>query len=150
MSLPNLISKLVAVLAVVVLASCGDGAGTYVQGDIAISGVWARPSVAKNGAAYLTLTNKGGGDDALLSASSSVAGTVEIHDMEMDGTIMRMRRLDRLVLPAGETVMAAPGGTHIMLMGLSAPLVEGSAFPMRLTFEKAGEIEVSVPVRQAP
>ncbi|MDO8290873.1 MAG: copper chaperone PCu(A)C [Parvibaculum sp.] len=148
MSLLNIISKFVAVLAVVALASCGDGA--YAQGDIAISGVWARPSVAKNGAAYLTLTNKGSGADALLSASSPVAGKVEIHDMEMDGTIMRMRKLDRLVLPAGETVAAVPGGTHIMLMGLNAPLVEGTAFQMRLTFEKAGEIEISVPVRQAP
>ena len=119
-------------------------------GSVDVSGAWARPSVTKNGAVYLTLTNKGETEDALVAVASSVADKVVIHEMAMDGTIMRMRMLKRLVLPVGEPVTAAPGGTHIMLIGLKAPLKAGTAITLRLTFEKAGDAEISVPVQAQP
>ncbi|MGV8997713.1 MAG: copper chaperone PCu(A)C [Parvibaculaceae bacterium] len=145
------LSKIIASAFLVLMMAGGaafaDGAKA---GSIEISGAWARPSVTKNGAAYLTLTNSGKEADALIAVSSSVADKVAIHDMQMDGTIMRMRALPKLPLPAGASVTAAPGGTHIMLMGLKAPLVAGTMIKLHLTFEKAGETDISVPVQAKP
>ena len=116
-------------------------------GDVVVSDAWARPSVAKTGAAYLTLTNKGAEADALTSATSPAAEKVQIHSMEMDGTIMRMRRLDALPLPAGEAVQLAPGGLHIMLIGLTGPLKAGDMIELHLSFEKSGVLDIRVPVQ---
>jgi hypothetical protein len=68
----------------------------------------------------------------------------------MDGNIMRMRKEDSLPLPAGKSVSIEPGGLHIMLIGLKQPLVEGETFPMHLTFEKAGGIDITVHVQGKP
>ncbi|MDZ4381168.1 MAG: copper chaperone PCu(A)C [Parvibaculum sp.] len=127
------------------LASCGDNAPS----EIAVSEVWARASVTNTGAAYAAIENKGGADDRLVEAMSPVAERVEIHDMTMDGMVMKMRRLDALPVKAGETVTLAPGGKHIMLIGLYGPLEEGASVPLTLVFEKAGRIELSAPVRPA-
>lgn len=115
---------------------------------IVTAGVWARPSTGKTGAAYMALRNKGAGDDRLVGVASPVAETAEIHDMTMDGTIMRMRKLDGLDVAAGAEIAIAPGGLHIMLIGLKAPLVEGASFPLTLTFAKAGDIEVTAEVQR--
>lgn len=116
---------------------------------IVTAGVWARPSTGKTGAAYMALRNEGAGDDRLVGAASPVAETAEIHDMTMDGTIMRMRKLDGLDVAAGAEIAIAPGGLHIMLIGLKAPLVEGETFLLTLTFAKAGDIEVTAMVQRA-
>src|SRR5690606_16779809 len=100
-------------------------------------------------AAYLTVSNDGNKDDVLREARSPVAGKVEIHDMTMEGMVMKMRRLDALPVPAGGSVALAPGGKHIMLIGLAEPLSEGMSVPLTLVFEGAGEVEVSAPVRPA-
>jgi len=71
---------------------------------------------------------------------------VEIHSMNMDGGVMRMRRLDGVDLPSSGTVALAPGGLHMMLFGLKAPLRTGESFPLELRFEKAGKILVQVNV----
>lgn len=128
-----------------ILASCGENATS----DIAVNDVWARASVTDTGAAYARIENRGGADDTLIEALSPVAERVEIHDMTMDGMVMRMRKLDRLALPAGETVRLAPGGLHIMLIRLHGPLAEGDAVPLTLVFETAGEIEVLAAVQKA-
>lgn len=122
----------------------------YKLGTVEIANPWARPSTGKTGAAYLTLTNQGTSDDALVSAESDAAAKVQIHDTTMDGNIMRMRKLDSLPLPAGQTVKVTPGGVHIMLIGLAKPLVEGDTLAMRLVFAKAGQIDISVPVQMKP
>ncbi len=119
-------------------------------GSIEITGAWARPSMTKNGAAYLTLTNTGAEPDALIAVASPAADKVLLHEMTMDGTVMRMRTLTRLPLPAGASITAAPGGTHIMLIGLKAPLVVGTSITLHLTFEKAGATDISVPVKAQP
>jgi copper(I)-binding protein len=121
----------------------------YDQGTLTISNAWARPSAVKTGAVYFTLTNHGTADDALIRVEGDVAEKVQIHEMKMDGMVMRMRKLDRLPVPAGKVVEVAPGGTHIMLIGLAAPLVEGHSFPLTLVFDKAGSVEITVPVRSA-
>src|SRR3546814_18143186 len=70
---------------------------------------WARPSTGKTGAAYFTIKNNGA-DDKLTGVTADVSAKVQLHDMEMDGNIMRMRKLDALPLPAGKTVNVPPGG----------------------------------------
>lgn len=119
----------------------------YKLGALEIGHPWARPSTARTGAAYLTVRNGGTEADALLRVETSAAEKAEIHEMKMEGTIMRMRSVERLALPAGETVTLAPGGLHIMLIGLKGPLKEGETLPLRLVFEKAGTIEVSAAIQ---
>lgn len=142
---PFRLSVAALLLVMPLLASCGDEG----MSQIAVSDPWARASVTTTGAAYLTVSNSGNKDDVLLEVRSPVAEKVEIHDMTMDGMVMKMRRLDALPVAAGESVALAPGGKHIMLIGLVEPLSEGMAVPLTLVFERAGEVEVSAPVRPA-
>ena len=119
-------------------------------GAIAIGHPYARATVAGQpaGGGYLKLDNKGA-DDRLVSASAAVSTAVELHVMKMEGDVMRMRQVDSIELPAGKTVELKPGGFHIMFIGLKAPLKAGDQFPMKLKFEKAGEVTVDVKV-EAP
>lgn len=116
--------------------------------SIAVSDAWARATVAgqPSAAAYLTIANKGGESDRLVSVSST-AGEASLHSTSMDGGVMRMRAMtEGLDVPAGATVKLAPGGTHVMLAKLPAPLAKGSAFPLTLKFERSGDKSVSVRV----
>ncbi len=145
---------------------------------ITIAGAWARnsPAMATAGAAYFDVTSSA--DDALLGASvdASIAGTVEIHetvmsdmgDMSSDTTMgdmatdttmgdmtgdtmaptMEMRPVESIALPAGETVSLKPGGYHVMLLDLAAPLEIGQTFTLTLTFETAGTRDVEVVVAE--
>lgn len=129
-----------------------DAAGAAVLGDLSIAGAAARatPPGAPVGGVVLDVTNKGAADDRLVSASTPVAGRVEIHEMAMEGDIMRMRPLpDGWPVPAGQTVSMQAGGQHLMLMELKGPLVEGQALPLTLRFEHAGEVALTVPVGPA-
>jgi copper(I)-binding protein len=121
----------------------------YRAGDISIIDPHARPTVAgqPGGAAYLTLENTGGSADRLVGVTSPVAQSAAVHTMRMDGYVMRMREAGELPLPPAAKVEMKPGhGYHIMLMGLKQPLKAGDKFPLTLNFEKAGKIEISVPV----
>jgi copper(I)-binding protein len=118
-------------------------------GDLEITGAFSRATLpnAPVGAGYLTITNKGTSDDRLVSANSPVAGMTQIHEMRMEGDIMKMSELpDGLVIPAGESVTLAPGGFHIMFMKLNQQFVEGSTVPLTLTFATAGTVEVQLMV----
>jgi copper(I)-binding protein len=120
----------------------------YTLGSIKIGHPWARATTpgAQTGGGYLKLENNGAAD-RLVSVSSSVSQSSELHSMSMEGNVMKMEMLDKGVdLPAGKTVELKPGGMHIMLVGLKAPLKEGTSFPLKLKFEKAGEITVDVKV----
>jgi copper(I)-binding protein len=121
-------------------------------GDIEISGAFARATLpsAPVGGGFLTLTNPGTEGDRLVAVSSPLAGKVQLHQMTMEGDVMAMRDLpDGLPLPAGATVTLSPGGDHMMFIGLKAPFVEGETVPVTLTFEKAGTVEVDLPVEGA-
>ena len=99
------------------------------------------------GAAYLTIENAGSEPDRLVGASSPAAKSVEIHEMVDDGGTMRMRPLaDGLAIPANATTALEPGGYHIMLIGLVEDLTEGDIYDLTLTFERAGDVTVQVPV----
>src|SRR6478735_1083293 len=121
----------------------------YTFGSLKIGHPWARatPPTAPSGGGFLTVTNTGTTADRLVSATSPAAGQVQVHDMKMDGTIMRMRELENgLEIPPGATVALAPGGVHLMMMGLKAPLKEATRVPVTLVFEKAGKIDVELQV----
>jgi copper(I)-binding protein len=122
--------------------------GQVRAGSLTVSDAWARASAGAqpNGAAYLKVRNDGA-TDRLLSASAPVAEVVELHTHVMDGTIMRMRKVDAIDVTGGSTTELKPGGLHVMLIGLKAPLKAGEKFPLTLKFERAGEVKVDVEVR---
>jgi copper(I)-binding protein len=109
---------------------------------------WARPTVAGQpvGGAYLQLKNTGKGADRLLGASTFAAERVELHSMQMSGDVMRMRQVEAIDVPAGATVDLVPGGLHLMLMGLRAPLRAGERVLLVLRFEKAGDVKTELVV----
>ncbi|MBV6633972.1 MAG: copper chaperone PCu(A)C [Alphaproteobacteria bacterium] len=139
----------VMVLAVMPTLPQAADAHFHEVGDLTIDHPFARASASpaiKAGAAYLEITNEGEAD-RLVAATSPRAKKVELHTHELTAGVMRMREVaGGIELPAGETVTLKPGGLHIMLLGLTAPLVEGETFPMTLTFEQAGTVEVVVMV----
>ena len=109
---------------------------------------WARatPSGASTGAVYLTLTSPSG--DVLTDVFSPAAGKADVHEMRMDGTIMRMRAVEGgLPLPPGQAVTLRPGGYHVMLDRLAGPLKQGQSIPVRLTFRNAPPVDLQVPVQ---
>jgi copper(I)-binding protein len=128
-------------------ALCAN-AQEFRHGALTITQPHARATVPgqRAGAGYLKLHNSGPAD-RLLSASTAVSESVELHSMTMDGDVMRMRQLDAIELPAGKTIELKPGGLHLMLMGLKAPLKAGDSFVLKLKFEKAGEVSVQTQVR---
>ncbi|GAA3710860.1 copper chaperone PCu(A)C [Oceanisphaera sediminis] len=134
------------------LASAAVSAHDYHGGDLDIAHPWSRPlpPVATTGVAYLTITNKGAAEDVLLSAESPVANKVEIHTHIKEGDLMKMRQLDELVIPAGGEQILAPGGHHLMLMGLKQVPAVGERFPLTLHFKQAGDVEVEVAVDAEP
>ena len=150
-----------------------DDTTSTATAELTITGAWARtsPALADRGAAYLFITG-GAEDDALLAASApEIAPRVEVHEtyllddagdgmpntdapggpMGGDGEAqMGMREVPRIEIPAGQEVALEPGGYHVMLMDLPAPLVTGTTFELTLTFEKAGDRIVDVEVREEP
>ncbi|MFO1108591.1 MAG: copper chaperone PCu(A)C [Bradyrhizobium sp.] len=125
-------------------------------GDLLITEAWSRqtPAGAKVAGAYLTVENKGSSADRLVGGSTDIAGRIEIHEMAMDGGVMKMRPLEGLAIEPGKTVKLAPGGYHVMLLDLKTQLKQGDKVPVTLQFEKAGKVNVSLDVQgvgaQAP
>ena len=120
-------------------------AATFTAGPLTITALWTRatPKGAEVAGGYLTVTNTGKDTDRLLGGSVSIATRFEIHEMTSADGVMKMRHLDKgLEIKAGETVGLKPGGLHIMLMGLSAPIKEGDRITGTLVFEKAGTVAV--------
>lgn len=131
--------------AAIALPAAAKSPVVHVQG-------WARATVpAQTGtAAYLTIHNAGPGADRLKSVNSPAARAVSIHSTSTAGGVMRMRSLNGLPVAAGKSVAMKPGGIHLMLTGLRAPLKAGQQLPLVLGFEKAGFIQVRVAVRSTP
>lgn len=130
-----------------VAAACGGDEG------IEIGDPWARTSASMQnaGAVYMTIS-AGDEGDTLMGASveSSVAAMAQIHETSMadDGSgSMMMQEVPSISVPSGGEVSLEPGGFHVMLMQLAEPLVAGNEFTVTLMFEKAGEVEVDVTVR---
>ena len=124
---------------------------TAVAADVDVKTPWVRGTVSGQQAtgAFMEITSKSGA--AIIGASSPVSGVTEVHEMKMDGGVMKMRAVARLDLPAGKPVKLQPGGYHVMLMDLKQPLKKGDLVPLTLKFEgkdKSVEtIEVKAEVR---
>ncbi|MFE3838566.1 copper chaperone PCu(A)C [Pseudogemmobacter sonorensis] len=125
-------------------------APTVVAGDLEISGAFSRATLpnAPVGGGYFTVANHGATPDRLTAITAPVGREVQIHEMaHVDGT-MTMRQLEGgLEIPAGGSVSLAPGGYHLMIMGLTTPLVEGERLEMLLHFEAAGAVTVPFEIR---
>jgi copper(I)-binding protein len=115
---------------------------------VSVEQAWARASAgaATTGAAYITL--KGGAQaDALVGVATPVAASTEVHESFTENGVMKMRAVPSLPIPAGTVVTLAPGGYHVMLMGLKQPLAVGQSFPLTLTFAQAAPMTVTVQVQ---
>ncbi len=145
MTLKNLFTA-----AALALATLAAQAQEFKLGAITIGRPYARATAAGQpvGGGFMKFSNAGGGD-RLVSASADVSKSVELHMMKMEGDVMQMRQVEAIELAAGQTVELKPGGYHVMFIGLKAPLKAGDKFPLKLKFEKAGEVVVTVNV-EAP
>lgn len=138
---------------VVLLAGCTAIPGansTQPASGVTVSEPFARPSPSEggNGGAFMTITSRGGAD-RLVGASSAWAQTVELHETINDGGVMKMRPVPAgFEVPASGALELKPGGKHVMLIGLTKPMVGGEEIEITLQFEKSGEVTVKVPVRQ--
>lgn len=128
------------------LGFAGPGlAQDYQIGDLKIAQPWARatPSGAKVAGGFMTIRNTGNLADRLVGGSAAPAGLFEIHEMRMEGSVMRMRALEKgLEIAPGQSVTLRPGGFHVMFLDLKSPLREGERVKGTLVFERAGTIEV--------
>ncbi|MBV9836000.1 MAG: copper chaperone PCu(A)C [Alphaproteobacteria bacterium] len=106
----------------------------------------ATAPTARAGGAFMTIVNTGATADRLLRVETSVAARAELHTTTMEGDVMRMREVPGIDVPANGKATLAPGGFHVMLMELKAPLKAGDTAPLTLVFEKAGRIDVKVPI----
>lgn len=132
------------------VTACGSGSGDLTVGD-----GWARASASMQnaGAGYMMIAGGDSGDQLVgVSVDSSVAAMAELHETSMimsdDGTdMMSMQMISSISIPANGEVALEPGGYHVMMMNLTEPLVVGSEFVITLTFENAGDIDITVEVR---
>jgi len=120
--------------------------------NISVSDAWARATMPgqKVSGAYMKIQSDA--DARLVSASSAAVPRVEVHEMKMDGDVMRMREVQAIDLPKGKTVSLEPGGYHIMLMNLPKPIAAGEVIPLTLTIESGGKrqaVEVKAEARAA-
>ena len=142
--------KLKALCAALAVAS-----GTLYAQSVDVKDAWVRTSVPgqKPTGAFMKITAKD--NTKLVSASSPVAGVTEVHEMKMEGDVMKMREIPGgLDIPAGKAVELKPGGYHVMLMDLKAALPKDSTIPLTLVFKDAkgveSKVELKVPVATGP
>jgi copper(I)-binding protein len=121
-------------------------------GELQIEHPWSRemPPSAPSAAAYFVVHNQGAAADRLLGVQTPVAGTAELHQVVHADGVMKMQRVQNVEIPASGAAKFAPMGYHVMLFNLKQSLRDGERFPLTLTFEKAGAVEVEVAVQKEP
>ena len=133
------------------LVALALGLAASAEAQVSVSDAWVRGTVEGQKATGAFMQLKSPADTVLVAATSPVAKIVEIHEMKMEGGMMKMNAVDRLALPAGKAVDLKPGAYHVMLMDLVKPLKEGDTVALQLTFEdKAGKqqtVEVKAQVK---
>ena len=143
MKFPVLVSALL--LAAMASASAHD----YTVGSLKIDHPWSRatPKGASVAGGYMKITNTGSAPDRLVGGATEAAKKFEIHEMKMDGSVMKMRELtDGLEIPPGGTIELKPGSFHVMMTGVTKPFVKGERVKASLTFEKAGKVDIEFTV----
>ena len=136
-------------LPLLLLAACGQNG----EPDIQLGNAWARPTRGDApGAVYVAINNKGSADDRLVGAFTDHAAMAMVHQSELVDGVATMRMAGEINVPAGSRIEMVPGGTHIMLEGLRAPLKTGDQFELVLKFRKSGDrkVKVDVPKADAP
>jgi periplasmic copper chaperone A len=131
------------------LAGAALAADPAPVGGVTIHEPWVRASIgnAPNSAVYMTLETTGEEPDRLVASSTPVAEQAQLHSHMMDGGVARMRPVDAVEVAPGAPTVLAPGGLHIMLIGLKQKLAPGDSVPLTLVFEQAGAITIEAPVR---
>jgi copper(I)-binding protein len=127
------------------LAASAALAHDYTVGSLKIDHPWARatPKGASVGGAYMKITNSGTAPDRLIGGSSDISNSFEVHEMKMEGGVMKMRLVaGGLEIKPGQTVTFDPSGYHVMLVDLKKQLMQGERFKATLEFAKAGKVEV--------
>jgi copper(I)-binding protein len=145
----TMLLKKTLLIAALLSPSLFANAHDYSVGNLHIEHPWSRamPPVAPTAAAYFVVHNKGSDADRLLSASTPVAGKAELHEhIHADG-LMKMQQVQGVEIPAGGEVKFEPMGYHVMLFNLKQQAKDGERFPLTLTFEKAGAVEVEIAVQ---
>jgi hypothetical protein len=136
-----LIVSLVWLFALPVLAGCGR------SGDLMVENAWARPGISGgNGGAFFTINNPTSSGDKIIQVKSDVADAVELHQTTMEDDVMKMTPQEFVDVPANSTVEFAPGGLHVMLIGLTDDLAVGDKFQVLLEFEDHAPIQFDVTV----
>ena len=125
------------------LSACEAASG------IEVSNIWMRPALKDgNGAVYFLLQNHSAGRDELTGASSEAAQAVEIHESSMDGDVMQMQQVSSVPIAGKESIEFAPGGLHIMLIGLNEELHLGDEIRVTLHFTEHEDLLLTVPVQE--
>jgi periplasmic copper chaperone A len=140
--------NLLPAMAFLLAAPMAQACETFTRGDISVRQAWSRASIGTGRPAvlYLEITNSGAMDDALLGLTTPAASMPMLHETTVTDGVAAMPHAASIPVPAGQTVALSPGGFHGMLMGLTDPLVEGQTFPITLTFEQAGNLDVTVDI----
>ncbi|CAB3943551.1 hypothetical protein LMG6001_00653 [Achromobacter insolitus] len=142
-----------AVIAALGLCTAGSAwAKDYKVGQIEVDDLWVRASAPgqSNGAGYMDIDNDAKTPDRLLSVFSDAAERVELHTVQTENGVSKMRQVEGgIALPADTEVKLSPGGYHVMFIKLKAPFAEGDTVPATLKFEKAGEVTVQFKVKPA-
>jgi hypothetical protein len=123
--------------------------GEMAEGEMA-EGEMADMGSGSNSAAYMVLMNESDTADTLIRASTDIAETVELHTVIMEDGVMMMRPVTQIDVPASGETELRPGGLHVMLLGITQDLEEGDTVDLTLTFENAGDVSISAPVRTGP
>lgn len=133
------------VFSLVLFSTCSLAGGAP---TVHVNGAWSRalPPVASTGAVYMSIENRSSSPERLIGVSTSIAQRAEIHEHIHTEGVMRMQRVDDVVIEPGQSVAFAPGAHHIMLFDLQQPLVDGEQYPITLRFENAGEVQANVDV----
>ncbi|MGD9979126.1 MAG: copper chaperone PCu(A)C [Hyphomonadaceae bacterium] len=146
----------IALWLAIALSACGAPAPSEhdadrIAGALIVEDAWAAPtpSGVDVSAGYLIIHNATAAADRLLSVTSPRAERVEIHEMTMDGAVMRMRPVESLEIASGTEVALSPGGMHLMFYGVAQPFAAGEDIPVQLTFETAGAVNIVIPVRRS-
>jgi len=142
------IRKLLIASAISVMAFGTASAHDYKAGSLEISHPWARATAPGQtmGAGYLTIENNGASDDKLISVTTDAAAMTEVHEVVNENNMAKMRAVEAIAIPKGQTTKLAPGGYHVMFMNIKAPFKEGEKIHATLTFEKAGPVKVDFAV----
>jgi len=142
--------RLLMIAAAFLVVATPAAAATARLGGLEVGQPWSRPAAAgMNGAGYLTLTNRGKAPETLTGVETPAATRVEVHSSSMSGGVMSMRPQPATPIPPGQTVTFAPGGLHLMLIGLKEPLKAGGAFPATLVFASGARVKVTFKVAVA-